>query len=592
MAKRRYHKAQPEQPIPSPMPVPVGPFKPFDFDKEFEEAYREIEAKPRVLSPEYIAEEKRKCTDDPVYFVNTYCQIYDNDAQDWIPFKLWPFQADALRLSVERDKGGWVHKRIVGLKTRQIGFTWLMADARLLWKMLFRPITKALVFSQSDEDAMEVLGENRFKGMYKRLPDWLKLPVVKDNEHEIELSNGCSIRALPEARGGDSRTVTDVVIDEADLILDLSKLITRAKPTLGSKGQMVIIGRAVKDRPNSPFKRLYLQSKLGQGEWDTAIFVPWMAHPGRTKEWYTQLCADTLALEGSLDGVHEMYPATDEEALQGRTLDKRIAPEWIAAFTRLKPSLPLPPDAPQIPNLILYAYPEPGRRYGAGGDPAGGLSDSDNSSLTIVDAETYQQVAKLSAKIEPTQFGNYSAEVCRYFNNAAILLELNNHGWAYLAQLKERHANLRTGLRPNGTPSDPGWMTSERSKNQLYDTIIKVLQDAITETKDEQGVYHLESVQPIWCDSQTSSQLASIDASTLSAPEGQHDDDAMSEVLALMCVYHGGVSMARGKHDTWGKPAPPAIQPAFQQKRTERFPAAFEDPMAVRAKLRARGIIR
>jgi hypothetical protein len=82
--------------------------------------------------------------------------------------------------------------------------------------------------------------------------------------------------------------VTDVVIDEADLIEDLDDLIARAEPTLGEKGQMIVIGRAVKKAPNSSFKRRYRAAKAAMlsGEdalWNKVMFSPWYARTaGRT----------------------------------------------------------------------------------------------------------------------------------------------------------------------------------------------------------------------------------------------------------------------------------------------------------------------
>lgn len=520
------------------------------------QAIARTKARPRAPTRAEQDAEKALCAADPVYFVNKYCQIYDNDTQGWVAFALWPFQEHALRVVSAYDDTllRWLYLRVIALKTRQIGFTWLLADAHKLWKMLFRPISEVLVFSQSDEDAMAVLSEERFKGMFKRLPAWMQMDTKTDSAHEFRLSNGSGIRALPESRGGDSRTVTDVVIDEADLITDLSSLIARAEPTLGAKGQMVVIGRAVKKYPNSPFKRLYLQAKAteetgGPGLWNKALFVAWFDHPGRTKEWKDQLDRETIEREGSLDFVHEHYPATDLEALSARSLDKRFPPDWIQALYKARqPLTVLPAGAPPIPGLRIFTPPDPRRQYGIGADPSGGKADGDNAVAQVIDALSLEQVAVLTGKFEPDQFGYFVADVAAYYNNAPVLFELNNHGHATRMSLRERGTTMRNGMTRKGPGRDPGWLTTEWSKSLLLDTAAKVMQSVLDEARQSE-----QPVSPILFDGVTAFEIASIDINSLSAPEGDHDDHSVAWCLAQMCVYRGVPSMEIVKHNLWDK---------------------------------------
>lgn len=502
-------------------------------------------ARPRPPTPAFIEAEKARCAADPVYFINKYCQIYDNETQSWIPFTLWPFQESAIRdasLYNEQAKE-LVYKRIVVLKTRQIGFTWLLADAHKLWKMLFRPITEVLVFSQSDEEAIAILSEQRFKGMYERLPEWMKIPITTSSAHEFRLSNGSGMRALPEARGGDSRTVTDVVVDEADLIVDLDDLLARAEPTLGTKGQLIVIGRAVKDKPNSAFKRLYVHAKKGEGRWNKAIFIAWFEHPGRTKEWKAALDKETLERTGTLDYVHEHYPEKDTDALSARSLDKRVPPDWIRQIYQEAYPQPLPMGAPVHTGLKLYEYPIPGHTYGIGADSAGGESDGDDAVACVIDADSKRQVAVLAGKIEPTRFGDDVADLSFYFFGAPVLFELNNHGHATRAKLKERGVSLRMGMTKHGPSRNPGWLTLDWSKKYLYDTAVNVIQQAVEEAR-----LTGDPADILIVDFTTSTQLGSIDGNTLSAPEQQHDDHSMAWALAQMCVHKGTSSMQQVPH--------------------------------------------
>jgi|SRR5579859_365134 len=596
MARKR--SRQPDRPYTPPPPLPAKPIGPplFDAQEIFQAALATTEARPKITTPEFVANEKQRCAGDPVYFVNQYCQIYDNESASWIPFKLWEFQAQALRDACAVDAAGnYLYPRIVDLKTRQIGDTWLYAVAHKLWKMLFRPISRVLVFSQSDEEAMEILSDNRMKGMYTRLPDWMKQPIKTSNDHEIELESGSGVRALPESRGGDSRTVTDAVIDEADLITDLDNLLARLEPTLGSKGQLIIIGRAVKERPNSPFKRLYNLAKAnevkGEGKWKKVHFIPWFAHPGRTKDWYDQLCRDTLTRTGSLDFVHEHYPATDVEALQARTLDKRFPPQWLTqVYQERRPIDWLPPTAPIIIGLRIYILPEAGRTYVLGADPAEGNPRSDDSVIHVVDADSKQQCATLQNKIEPSLFAADIAALSVFYNNAPVMPERNNHGHEVIATLRKDYSTVPI---LNGEDGKAGWLTLRRtqrtgvvvgSKVKMYDIAVKVIQEHLANAA-ESG----DTPYPLFFDAETVAQVSSIDASTLSAPENMHDDLSIGWALAQVGAYRSVSSMVQARHDLYSERAP---IPGTSIKARERgkFPPAFENEAAIWDKLRRRGI--
>ena len=222
----------------------------------------------------YKARERFICSLDPLYFINEFCQIYDNTQRVWIPFKLWDAQIGVL-YSFETQQF------VIILKARQNGLTW-EALAWALFTTQFRPIATVLLFSLSDREAMALLSQERFIGMYERLPDHIKTTKIdQNNAHFLRFDNGSNVTALPSTRG-DSYTATLVVVDEADLVPNLAKLMRAAKPTIEAGGQMILLSRADKDRPNSRFKRIFRNAiKPNSGSRYHPIFLPWSAHPGK-----------------------------------------------------------------------------------------------------------------------------------------------------------------------------------------------------------------------------------------------------------------------------------------------------------------------
>jgi hypothetical protein len=272
-------------------------------------------ARPRALTKEQIEAELARCAADPIYFIRRYVYIFDNATQGWILFNLWPAQEETIRQ--------WLaNKFLVVMKARQEGFTWLLGDALTLWQMIHHPIQEVLVFSQREDEAKKLL--DRIIGTYERLPNWMKPEIKTQNTTEFRLANGSGVQALPGTAGGRSNAATYVVVDEADFVENLGRLISYAKPTIDAgKNKMVVLSTVNDGVQGSFFQNLYISARDGVSQW-RAIFFGWSAHPGRTQEWYDSEKQDSFNQHGSYDYFFKQYPASDTEALSARSLNTRF----------------------------------------------------------------------------------------------------------------------------------------------------------------------------------------------------------------------------------------------------------------------------
>ncbi len=445
-----------------------------------------------------------KCSASGLYFLDTYCQVYDATSRAWLPFRLWPVQASTLRAIIN-------NRLVIILKARQLGQTWLVLGFAL-WQLLFRPAATVLLFSKRDDEAIHLL-DFRLKGIYRRLPPWLQArAVLKSNAHEWRLSNGSLALAFPTT-AGDSYTATLAIADEFDLVGNQGRLLGAVKPTIDAGGRMVLLSRVDKSRPITDFKEIYRAAKLGANSW-RPVFLPWQARPDRDAAWYAEQKRDVLARTGALDDLHEQYPASDAEALAPPTLAKRLAPAWLQqCYVEERPLAILPAGAPALPSLELYRPPVPGRVYVIGADPAEGNPTSDDSALTVLDQQSGEEMAVLAGKFQPSTLAAHADALGLYFNRAGVMVERNNHGHAVLLWLRD-HSSLQ---RLAGWDGKEGWLSNSRGKALLYDRTA----DAF---RDETTVMHSFA---------SYTQLASIDGSTLLAPEGQMDDRADSYALAI-----------------------------------------------------------
>ena len=166
-----------------------------------------------------------------------------------------------------------------------------------------------------------------------------------------------------------------------------------------------------------------------------------------------------------------------------------------------------------VAQLAVYEYPQGGAQYLIGADPAEGNPTSDDSALVVVDVVRGKEVAALADKLPPSLFAAVIAHVSRYYNNAPVMVERNNHGPAVLVWLSD---NARDVPMLSGLDGRPGWLTSSLSKVYMWDAVAEILRYT------EAGIRAFE----------TYLQLSSIDAKSLSAPQGELDDLAVAFALA------------------------------------------------------------
>ena len=454
-------------------------------------------------NPAYWEEERARCAADTAYFLDTYAWIYDNESAAWVRFQLWHEQREALDLMASAQQ-------TVFLKARQLGLSWLSLGV-ILAESQFRPISSANIFSLRENEAAYLLGRERFRGMWERLPIPLRSPIASDNVTHLGFANGSHVRAFPTT-AGDSYAATLALVDEADLVPDLNRLLRRVKPSIDAGGRIMLVSRSDKANPESEFKRIYRAARADKTDWK-AMFLPWHVRPGRTPEWYAAQCRDALANTGSLDDVHEQYPATDAEALAPRSLDKRLPASWLQACYREGVPIDVA-DAPAIAELVVYEAPQPGRQYVIGCDPAEGLPGGDDTALVVLAKDTGEQVAECVGKLEPKRVTpDAVSKIAAWYNDAECMVERNNHGHAAIAGCESRRVRIL-----NGEDSRPGWVNSLLGKTHMYDTAAD-------------GFRHTETVVRSFA---AFTQLCGIDRSSLSAPKGQHDDIAVAYALAIL----------------------------------------------------------
>jgi hypothetical protein len=116
-------------------------------------------------------------------------------------------------------------------------------------------------------------------------------------------------------------------------------------------------------------------------------------------------------------------------------------------------------------------------------DPSGGTQTSDFATMQVghlVHAELVEQVATYQARIEPAHFAYEVEKVARWYNEAFIVVEANNHGGTVIDRLKEGYYNLymrkaKVQKFANSDSDNIGFWADSSSKPKAVDQLAEWL---------------------------------------------------------------------------------------------------------------------
>ena len=363
-----------------------------------------------------IAEEYQKCAKDPIHFMKKYCMI-QHPVRGKIPFHLFPFQ--------EKTLTEFHHNRFnVVLKSRQTGISTLSAGFSL-WKMLFNSDFNILVIATKQEVAKNLVTKVRV--MHELLPSWLKGGAMEDNKLSLKLSNGSQIKAIassPDA--GRSEALSLLIFDEAAFIDDIDEIWLSAQSTLSTGGSCIALST-----PNG-VGNWFHKTWVG-AEDQTNGFIPiklhWTVHPERDQTWRDEqerlLGPKGAAQECDCDFVSS-----------GETV---IDPQLLMFYKDTYVQEPIEKGGFDG-NLWRWQYPDYLKSYMVVADVARG-DGADYSAAHVIDVVNAEQVAEYKGKIDTKDFGNFLVSLATEYNQALLVIENSNIGWATIQQIIDRGYN-------------------------------------------------------------------------------------------------------------------------------------------------------
>jgi len=134
---------------------------------------------------------------------------------------------------------------------------------------------------------------------------------------------------------------------------------------------------------------------------------------------------------------------------------------------------------------VIYKEPEVGGLYVIGGDVSEGVAGGDYSVAIIWDRKTGEEVAMYRGLIAPDRFGEILNKKGREYNNALMVVEVNNHGLTTLTILKQklypsmyfRPAKYETVAA--STSDRMGWRTTKITRPLLIDDFAQAIREEL-----------------------------------------------------------------------------------------------------------------
>ena len=358
------------------------------------------------VAQEFSAEqiqEFMKCAGDPVYFAKTYMKIVSLD-EGLVQFKPYHFQEKLINNFHDNRFNICKMPRQTGKSTTVVSY--------LLHYVVFNDSVNVGILANKAATARELLA--RLQTAYENLPKWMQQGIVSWNKGSLELENGSKILAAStSASAVRGMSFNILFLDEFAFVPNhiAEAFFSSVYPTITSGKTTKVIMVSTPHGMNH-FYRYWHDSEKGRNEY-VPTDVHWSQVPGRDAEWKRQTIANTSEQQFKIEFECEFLGSVN-------TL---IAPSKLRNLVY---------ESPKTRNagLDIYEDPIPEHNYIITVDVARGLGN-DYSAFLVFDTTQfpYKVVAKYrNNEIKPMLFPNIILDVAKGYNEAYLLIEVNDIG--------------------------------------------------------------------------------------------------------------------------------------------------------------------
>ena len=417
----------------------------------------------KIIRQEYI-----RCAKDPVHFMKKYCYI-QHPQRGRIQFNLYPFQEKVLGKFKDNPYS-------IILKSRQLGISTITA-AYSLWTMLFHKDKNVLCIATKQETAKNMVTKVRFA--YDQLPKWLRIRTVEHNKLSLRLTNGSQIKATSASSdAGRSEAVSLLLIDEAAFIDGIDEIFASSQQTLATGGRCIALSTPY--GTGNWFHSTWSKAEARENTF-LPIRLPWTVHPERNQDWRDE--QDVI--------LGNRMAAQECDCDFSTSGDTVVEPDVLNFYESTFLQEPVERRGADG-SLWVWEIPDYSKSYVVVADVARG-DGNDYSAFHVLDIESETQVAEFKAQIGTKDYGNVLFSIATEYNDALLVVENANIGWAVIQQLIDRgYRNLYYSPKmdvamsnadqylhkyENGQGMVPGFTTSMRTRPLVISKMVSYLHE-------------------------------------------------------------------------------------------------------------------
>ena len=344
-----------------------------------------------------------KCKEDPVYFANNYIKIVSLD-EGLTQFHPYHFQEKLINRFHENRFNICKMPRQTGKSTTVVSY--------LLHYAVFNDSVNIGILANKAATARELLG--RLQTAYENLPKWMQQGIIAWNKGSMELENGSKILAASTSASAVRGMSFNVLfLDEFAFVPNhvADDFFASVYPTITSGKNTKVIIVSTPHGMNH-FYRMWHDAEKSKNDY-IPTDVHWSEVPGRDLEWKEQTIKNTSEQQFKIEFECEFLGSIDT----------------LITAAKLK-SLVYDDPIKRNAGLDIYEEPKEDHTYVVTVDVARGV-EKDYSAFCVCDTTSfpYRLVAKYrNNTIKPILFPNIIRDVSKAYNQAFILVEVNDIG--------------------------------------------------------------------------------------------------------------------------------------------------------------------
>lgn len=445
---------------------------------------------------------------DPKFYLENFCKI-KGKTPGLIPFILTPAQRDLFNTLRKNT-------RIIAIKARQIGFSTAISGF-LYHKTITTPGTTTALVAHKSEVASEFL--DKIKTFWRTTPEPLRPQIHFNSKYEMSFpALDSKIVVMSGENVGRGYTIHNVLASELAQWEQPEEMMLALENAVPASGKIIV--ESTPYGVGNLFHRMWSSKDTGYVKRE---YGWWWHYTEDEIEEIRKRINDPLkfAQEYELEFLASGRQVFDPQLM--RKMKRQVLDVGsIVTLKNGKSHVVKETDG----GLRIFAPAEEGILYVVGVDVAEGVVGGDYSTATIFNRNTGEEVAFYRGHMSADRFGDILVEWGKLYNNALMVVEVNNHGLTTVIALKNAmYPNLY--FRPSkfdtmGTQWTDrlGWKTTRITRPLMIDDLNEGMREESIilhsrETIDEMVTFIFDS------------------GNNMVAMSGFHDDCIFSAAIAF-----------------------------------------------------------